>query len=147
MACDCEASAPSTPGTTGCCSIASNVPNGIPVRLEYHNAAGGAASGAEVTIYRAESGTTDPTIPQSSQTLWLYWIQVVVEDSQDVNLYFGSSVSADSNPNTTIVRGNFQANGGIVASLPLVPLSTGSRVYVKSPATGQLDVVGYGVLA
>jgi hypothetical protein len=74
-------------------------------------------------------------------------MQVVIDESVDVNVYFGSSAAADSNPNTSLVRGKFQAGGGIVASLPLVPLDLAARVYVKSAATSQLDVIAYGVLA
>lgn len=147
MACDCEASAPTTPGTTGCCSISATVPNGIPVRLEYNNPVGGAAGGVEVPMYRSDAGDPAIMVPTSSQRIWIYFIQLVVGEVVDTNVYYGSSSSAYLTLNSSIVRGSFQANGGIAANLPIIALGLGHRVYVRSAAVTPLDVIAYGVLA
>ena len=142
--CGCDSSNGSS---SGCCSIAGTVPSGVPVRLEFHLPAAGVPAGAEVPVYRAEDGSVTPLTITSEQRLWIYWISVICEKQTKAHLYYGSSVSADSSLNSTVVRGSFSDDGGIVATLPVVPLSKGSKVYIKtSAALGQVDVVGYGVL-
>lgn len=145
MACGCEST--STAFAPGAVTIGGSIPEGQPVRLTYYLGSGGITAGAEVPVYRSEDGSTVALAIGSTNRLWLYMLQVSVSVQNEIHVYHGTVVGADSSNNTTVLRGNLPIDGNLVATLPIVELGAGSKLWVKSTvASGAVHVVGYGIL-